>query len=348
MRLAVFLLLGTLLFAGEEGLKLSPEQMKVLGIKVAPAEERKVPVKVKVPAEVQADPTLTYEVHSPVEGIVKKLYVKEGDEVRKGAPLAEVYSEKVAQLIAQLKQARADYETAKRRYEKYKKLYAQRVIKFIEVFNAELELQRARQTYGSLSELLRSVGEVKGYNLLLRSPVGGVVARQGVVPGRAVSTEDQLFTVRSYERVWVYGFAPSREASLLKEGSKGTVLKGGKEVPCRLTFVAKELDPETRRLKVRCEAKNEEGLLKPYEFVDLLLFAGEVKGVLVPEEALQELKGKKVVFVYENGAFFPKEVKVLGKADGYYRVEGIKPGELVAVKGTFFLKSKYEGVEGGH
>ncbi|NPB07092.1 MAG: efflux RND transporter periplasmic adaptor subunit [Aquificae bacterium] len=345
MRKLFFLLVFIGLLAADE-LKLTREQMRLLGIELAPVKEQELAVKVKMPAEVAKDPRLVYRVHSPAEGILKKLLVQEGQRVKKGQRLALVWSSEVAELKAELSRARVELETAQKRYEKLKKLYAQKVVKFVDVFEAELELIRARGRVRSLSALLSSYGETEGPYLVLRAPRDGVVSKLSVYPGDAVSPEELILELSSYERVWVYGYAPA-EASV-REGAQGTVLKGELRVGCRVGFVARELDPKTRRRKVRCEANNAEGYLLPGEFVELTVSEGKVKGLFVPVEAVQTLEGRTVVFVYENGRFKPVEVKVLGEADGHYRVEGLKPGQVIAVKGTFFLKSKFEGVEGGH
>ncbi|RUM59575.1 MAG: efflux RND transporter periplasmic adaptor subunit, partial [Persephonella sp.] len=60
------------------------EIQKELGIETEKVKTTTVKITKKYPALVKDDLTLSQKVFSPVEGIVRKLAVKEGDKVRKG------------------------------------------------------------------------------------------------------------------------------------------------------------------------------------------------------------------------------------------------------------------------
>ena len=63
---------------------------------------------------------------------------------------------------------------------------------------------------------------------------------------------------------------------------------------------------------------------------------------MVPEDALQEIEGKKVLFVTEKGTEFETRRIEAGRAAGgmVEIVSGLKEGERYAVKGSFILKSE--------
>jgi len=359
-KLLLFLTLAGMLFGGAghdhdhhkeehaEEVHLSEEQMKALGIRLYRVSYKPVSETLKVPAEVKENPLLSYEVYSPLEGIVRKLYVKEGDKVKKGQILAEIFSPSLAELLGELRKSEVYFKTAKEKYEKYKKLYEQKVIKFIDFFNVKIEYERAKREYQILSEKLKAYGSTKGYNLVITSPGDGFVVSQHVVVGDSVDIEKKLFSIHSHEVLWVYGFVPPQKSLRIKEGTRGIVLVNGREVPCRIDYVGHEVDEKTRRVKVRCVAKNPEHLLKPNLFVDLIILTGKEKGIVIPKSAVQEIEGKKVVFKYEKGAFHPKEIEVLKEVDGLLIVEGLEEGEVIASTGTLFLKKKIAGFEAVH
>jgi cobalt-zinc-cadmium efflux system membrane fusion protein len=64
--------------------------------------------------------------------------------------------------------------------------------------------------------------------------------------------------------------------------------------------------------------------------------------VAIPEDALQDLDGKKVVFVAESDAEFgARQVQVGRTAGGMIEIiSGLQEGERYAVKGAFILKSE--------
>ncbi|AAC06725.1 CzcB/NccB family metal efflux transporter periplasmic adaptor subunit [Aquifex aeolicus] len=334
----------------EEEIHLTDKQIKLLGIKLYEVKREPVGKIVKMPAEVEENPLLNYVVYSPVEGIVRKLYKKEGDLVKKGEPLAEVYSPELANLIGEVRTAKVRMESARKLYERYKKLYEQKVIKYTLFYNAMVEYERAKGEYEALLSKLKSFGEVKGYNLVLRSPGKGYVVKQNVVLGESVGLDNFLFKIHSHEVVWVYGWADEKSAKDIKEGMKGTALSHEDRLPCRVDYIGHEVDRKTRRVKVRCVAQNKNHVLKPGMFVELLVKTQGEPAILIPKNAVQEIEGKKVVFVRTEEGFEARPVTILKELNGYYVVlEGLKEGERIAVTGTVFLKTKLVGVEeGGH
>jgi cobalt-zinc-cadmium efflux system membrane fusion protein len=76
--------------------------------------------------------------------------------------------------------------------------------------------------------------------------------------------------------------------------------------------------------------------------VELALAADAPPVIAIPEDSLQDLDGKKVVFVAENEAEFGARLVQTGRSTGgmIEIVSGLKEGERYAVKGAFILKSE--------
>ena len=334
----------------KEEIHISESQIRELGIKVYTVRREPSGKLLKMPAEVEENPLLNYSVYSPVEGIVRRLYVKEGDYVKKGYPLAEIYSPELADLIGEVQMAKVRMESAKKVFERDRELYSQKVIPYTRFYNSMVEYERAKGEYEALSEKLKSYGEVKGYNLLLRAPGSGYVVSQKVALGDSVGLDSLLFKIHSHEVLWVYGWANEKSVLDLREGTRAQVISPENGLPCKIDYIGHEVDRKTRRVKVRCIAKNREHLLKPGMFVSLIVKTGGRPAILVPKSAVQEIEGEKIVFVRTEDGFEPRKISVLKELDGYYVVsEGLKEGEKVAVSGTVFLKTKLVGVEeGGH
>ncbi len=356
VKVLFFILFVSLLYAGEdhehkeEKIHLTDSQIKALGIELYKVRKRPAAKVLNIPAEVFENPLTNYSIYSPIEGIVRKLYVKEGDYVKKGSPVAEIYSPELANLIGEVHMAKVRMESAKKVFERDKELYSQKVIPYTRFYNSMIEYERAKGEYEALLERLKSYGEVKGYNLILRSPGEGYVISQKVVLGDSVGPDTLLFEIHSHEVLWVYGWADERSSRSIKKGTKGEVLTEGGRVQCIVDYVGHEVDRKTRRVKVRCVAKNKKHLLKPGMFVNLILTTGGRPAIVIPKGAVQEIEGKKVVFVRTSDGFEPREVEILKELDGHYVVErGLKEGEVIAITGTIFLKTKLVGVEeGGH
>jgi len=335
---------------GEGEIHLTDSAIRDLGIRVERVEKRRAGRILKIPAEVVENPQLSFAVYSPVEGIIRKLHVKEGDRVKKGQKLAEIYSPELADLIGEIEMAKVRTETARKIYERDRELYNQKVIQYTRFYTSQMEYERAEGELRALQEKLRSFGEVSGYHLILRSPVSGYVVRQEVVEGESVGPDRKLFDVHSHEVLWVYGWADESSARSISPGYRAEVKASQDSLKCRIDYIGHEVDQKTRRVKVRCVARNKGHLLKPGMFVTLEVTTGKERKIVIPKSAIQEIEGKKTVFVRTKEGFEPREIHVLRELDGYVVVEeGLKEGERIAVSGTVFLKTKLVGVEeGGH
>ncbi|GEM_PF-567963 len=329
---------------------LKEENIRDLGIKVQRVERKPSGKLIKMPAEVRENPSLTFAIYSPAEGIIRRLFVKEGDLVRKGQKLAEIFSPEIAQLVGEIEMARVKTETARRIFERDKELYQQKVIQYTRFFTSKTEYERSKGELKALMERLKSFGEVEGYHLVIRSPAKGYVVDQRVKPGDSVGPDRKLFEVHYHQVLWVYGWSGVSSSNSIKKGTQGKVITSLGEVSCSIDYIGHKVDPKTRRIPVRCIAENKGHILKPGMFVNLEVFTGGETAVVIPKRAVQDIEGKKVVFVRTDDGFEAREIHIEKEIDGYVVVEeGLKEGERIAVSGTVFLKTKLVGVEeGGH
>jgi cobalt-zinc-cadmium efflux system membrane fusion protein len=107
--------------------------------------------------------------------------------------------------------------------------------------------------------------------------------------------------------------------------------------------LGERLDPQTRTLQVRVLVSNLNGLLKPDMFATADFTPQLQRTVVhVPESAIQELKGKSVVFIQTGTrSFAPREVKAGARVDRQIEIlSGIESGTPVVVNGALLLKSQ--------
>lgn len=158
-----FLALGLLLLAGcapqempaaaekpheehaEEGVELTPEQVRIAEIETAPVALRSIQEELTVPGTVQPMTDAVAMVTPPVAGRVVRLMATVGDTVRKGQPLAVIHSAELAQGTGAI----ADAETAALAAEATVRQAASQVsLAQSRLRNAEQTLARQRQLAG--------------------------------------------------------------------------------------------------------------------------------------------------------------------------------------------------------
>jgi len=117
----------------------------------------------------------------------------------------------------------------------------------------------------------------------------------------------------------------------------------GRELKGRIFQIGSVVDDKTRTVEARIELANVDGRLKAGMYLEAeILPAADATALCVPGGAVLDLQNKKIVFVETSPrTFAPREVELGTSFDGYVEiVKGLKDREIVAVGGSFFLKSE--------
>ena len=293
-----------------------------------------------------------------VEGRLTELRADLGQAVTAGTVLAVVDSRDVAQTRGEVERARAALDVAQNNYEREKRLYDQKISSQKEM----LEAQGAYKT--SLAEYNGAVAQISGIGAGpgeggtygLTSPLTGVVVERTAMPGQIVGPSTNLFTVADLRHVWITVDVYESDLTRVRPGA--TVVVSPRALPGesfrgRVTFAGGVIDTSSRTLKVRVEVDNAALRLRPGMFAQVRIetpagsrrVLGDAADVaLVPELAVQDLNGRKVVFVPAGapGRFVARAVIVGPRAgSGLIAITaGLKPGDIVVTNGAFKLKSE--------
>ena len=345
----LFLLISFVAFAEEENIVSEGNEIplsiqKSLGIETQKVEKKEISIVKKYPAVVKDDLTLSEDIYSPLEGLVKKLFVKEGDEVKKGQKLAYIYSPEIAKLITKIKQVEALVSNYRELYENEKALYQKKVISYSRYFNAKIQYKNALAKLNALRKQLSIYGEVeKGY-LVLKSHIDGYVAHQEVVLGDSVGLDKKLFKIHAHDRVWTVAFVPVEDTTFIRKGEKATVISPIGKAKGKVDYIGHYVDEKTKRVPVRIITDNSKEILKPGMFVDVKISLEKIKGLFIPASSVALTEEESFVFKKEGNSFKAIKVKLGKRINGLYQVlSGIKEGDEIVVKGTVYLKAKFFG-----
>jgi len=181
----------------------------------------------------------------------------------------------------------------------------------------------------------------------LSAPIPGTVVERDLVLGQIVGPEDDLFTVADLTNLWIVLDIYDRDLSRVREGLEVEIRTAAfqdETYQGTLTYVGQIVDPTTRTVKARVEISNPRRTLRPGMFGTAVIHGLESDGALaVPQEAIQEIAGRSVVFVpAEPGRFEIRNVTVGSVLGGELVsiLDGLSEGERVVSKGSFYLKSE--------
>ncbi|MBZ0185952.1 MAG: efflux RND transporter periplasmic adaptor subunit [Candidatus Obscuribacterales bacterium] len=248
--------------------------------------------------------------------------------------------------------ANTNYDQAKAEFEYQSDIALNR-----EIAKARAELATADAELTHVKSGLQAVGgEQTGHGLkdhdtskiMLRSPMTGTVIERFVNPGIGIDAGKPLFTIADLSNVWIIANVPESQIQHLSVGFPAKVKTASMEnrvLEGKITYIDPQLDKETRTAKVRIETDNPGQLLKVEMFVEVAISipGATTEAVWVPDEAIQNIRGKDAVFVpviSEPGHFKVKEVVVGDFQDGKRRIkQGLSTGQEIVVGGGFKLKS---------
>ncbi|WP_049974380.1 efflux RND transporter periplasmic adaptor subunit [Azospirillum sp. B4] len=174
---------------------------------------------------------------------------------------------------------------------------------------------------------------------------------RSVTRGDRLAADADAYVVADLAQVSIEFPVYARDLAFVAEG-KPVVVAGadGRQAEGRVTYVGPALDPATGAARVVASLENKDGGWHPGDFASGTLEAdAQPADLMVPEEAVQTLEGRTVVFVPVPEGFERRPVTV-GRTDGRNAevLSGLKPGEAVASVNAFILKAEAGKDEAGH
>lgn len=349
-----------------ENLTLSARQIQQAGVVTEPVMRRKLYDEIDTTGHIDYDERRYAGISSWINGKsrIEKLHVSfKGEQVKKGDPVAELYS---PALIT----AQEEYVVAKRASDARQTSDAIRPISGRHSFDesALLESSRARLKYQGLTsaqvDQLHQSEKVLD-RIPIHAPISGTVITRHVQEGQYVSEGDWLFHLADLTHLWLLADVYEDQMSLvaLHQTVEMSVRAfPGQTFEGKVSFVDPMVQPETRTIRVRIDVPNSDGRLKPGMYARARLLSELPEMVAVPENAVLWSGQRAIVIVKQGeGAFQPREVRVghrwmysndqaaparekLAFGSGrerYHEVlAGLNPGEEVVTAGAFLLSAE--------
>lgn len=193
-------------------------------------------------------------VSPEMPGVITKVYVDEGDQVRAGQVLASMDA---SALKSQLKQVRSSYQLAKTTYERRKNLWEQNI-------GSEIQLLQAKSQMESLASQMESIqSQINNYSIV--SPVNGIVDAVNLKLGEMANPGmNGIRVVNMSDLKAVANIAGQYAGSVQKGDSVQIFLPSLNEtIREEISFVSQAIDEQSRSIMVEVELGDEYERLKP-------------------------------------------------------------------------------------
>ena len=321
--------------------ELSAAVVQNMGLRSAPIERGTLWKYIKTQGKVAYDDDRIIQVHPRTAGWIENLYVRtDGVRVKRKDDLADYFSPDV--LLAQrdyidtLEQGELDSFGGADAIPDPSQTFRQRAgVDLLRYFKVpSMDIMGIEQ-----SMMPRSIVPIK-------APQGGVITEHRVREGMFVTPADAMFTIVDLSEVWVMVDIYEHQIAWIRPGLSAEISTSaypGRIWQGKVEFVYPEVHPEARTLRARLEFTNADETLMPNMFVEVVIYGGPKRDVLiVPREALI-LTGERemVVKVVGDSRFQPVEVETgMWQGESVEVRAGLDEGDEVVLSGQFLIDSE--------
>ena len=330
--------------APSDTLAMSAEMVKNTGVTTETVNPGGLAAEIVTQATVAPSPTGEAIVTARAGGAVTRVFKRLGDPVRRGETLAIVESRDAAQIAADRTAAAAKAQLAQSNLARERYLYGQKVSPRVDLERAQAEAASAAAEARRASVAAGAANVTSdGRSVVVASPIAGGVTAENVSLGAFVQPETELFRVADPNQIQIEAAVGPADAQRLAPGDRAIIeLPDGTTTSARVRAVTPTLSGETRAATAVLDVIG--GRLQPGLAVRVRLFpsrGGTSTAIVVPEEAVQSLNARDVVFVRTPKGFKATPVTTGQRSAGRIEiVSGLSAGQTIATKNAFLLKAE--------
>jgi len=308
------------------GVKISPAVENNLGVRTAIVESGKLWKKINTVGYVDLNESNVSHIHLRVDGWIENLAVSvEGERVKKGQRLFDIYSPKLVNAMEEYVQA---HRTSNKRLIDASK---EKLISLGVSQQQILKLKKNRKIPQATS---------------VYAPQDGIVTMMMVREGMYLKPSTQVMTLADLSSVWLIAEVFEGQSQWVKVGQPSDVTLSfvpGRTWEGVVDYVYPSLDAKNRTLKARLRFDNPGEVLKPNMYANVSIYAGSIENVLsVPREALiRSGENERLIISKGNGRYSQRKVvSGLESGDWVEIKSGIKAGEKVVISSQFLIDSE--------
>jgi len=314
--------------AADEGpvVKVSPAVVNNLGVRTATVGRGTLWRRIDTVGYVDFDESRVSHIHLRTDGWIERLVVvSEGDRVKKGQRLFDVYSPTLVNAMEEYLQA---------------------------VSSGSQRLIRASNdrllSLGISPEQIHAIAKDRKVRqtVSIYAPQDGMVATLKVREGMYVKPATEVMSLADLSSVWLLAEVFESQSNWVKVGQSADVKLSfvpGKTWEGTVQYVYPRLESKTHALKVRLRFDNPNETLKPNMFANVSIYGGPKNNVLnIPREALIRTGHEERVIIDKGKGRYVQRKVVPGIETGDWVevIDGLREGEQVVVSGQFLIDSE--------
>lgn len=297
---------------------------------------------------VTCDESKVSKVFIPCSGKIQGVRVEVGDYVTRGQLLASVFSQDAASHEKQENDINTEISLAERELSMTQDLFKSGMASAKDVEDASAKVDIAKSEKKRLSSVANVNGFSQKSHAALHAPIAGYVFAKNVYNGSYIddtNNDTPAFEIANLSSVWIVADVYEGDIQKVNQGAKVyvTVLAYPGETFCGvINKIYRNLDSESKTMKVRVELSNDGAKLMPGMFanVHILLSGNGKRMVQVPAESIVFENGNNYVVTADNDGTHLRrqEVKVAHQNERNAFIEkGINIGDKVICRNALLI-----------
>jgi len=285
------------------------------------------------------DTKLNIVLYPEYNGVLSRVYVKDGQKVVKGQLLASIDDGGLSQQLAQME---VQANLAKTTFERQERLWNQKI-------GSEIQYLQAKTNYEAQQNAVNQMKAQLG-KTTIRAPFSGIVDDIITEQGTVVSAgQTPVIRLVNLNDMYISAEIPEVYLGSVSEGKDVEVFFPvlGDTVSARVRQVGNYINPTNRTFKIEVNVPNQNKKIKPNLTAKLKINDySNPEAILIPQSVLSEnANGDQYVYVAsnmngENEAVAKRTFVNTGKTQGDYVeiLDGISNGDTVVREGARSVK----------
>ncbi|MDH5414283.1 MAG: efflux RND transporter periplasmic adaptor subunit [Flavobacteriaceae bacterium] len=303
----------------QEILKLD-ESVKLHLVTVLPVKKDIFKHFIEIQGVVQADKNI--EIKPELGGVIRSIYVKEGQKVYAGQTLAQLDDSSIRNSIAELD---TQLTLAKTTFERQERLWKQKI-------GSEMQYLQAKAQKESLENNLATI-RTQARKMKIIAPFSGIVDEIFPKNGELTSPQTPVVRLINLDKVYVEADVTETYLTVVKNGTEASLYFPSidKRIDSKITQISNYINPDNRSFKVKINVPNKDKLIKPNLLADLRILDFKSEGLIIPSTLVQQdQKGNDYVYTLETKNNEKVVVKKLISVENEYKNEIFVSDGLVA------------------
>jgi membrane fusion protein, heavy metal efflux system len=326
-----------------EALEMDVARLQAAGIILAPVGSGSLSAEIVAQGTVVGTPQGEAVLAARADGVISHVSLRLGESVRAGQTVALIESREASTIAAERSAAQARLTAARQALAREQRLFdaqitARQDLEAAQTVLAEAQAESRRTSSAAAAARVSSDGRSTG----VVSPISGRVTAADATLGAFVTAGTELFRVANASQIEIEASVSADDAGRIAPGDRASIALPEGEVQATVRSITPGVDAESRAATVILSLSGVGGL-RPGQAISARIYTRDAQtsgGISVPEEAIQTVEGRDVVFVRTANGFTAAPVIVGQRTAGRAQItSGLRAGQTIATRNAFLLKA---------